>query len=126
MALFDEYAYEEYPVDRNPFAKASIVLGAISVITFSSIYPAIIAGSLSILFAILSRKGRKPLHPLAKTGVIISIISLSLAVLLAVFYLAQLPRLLQDESFRAQLTMILQNIYGSDVTLDQLFPLKGE
>lgn len=86
MASFDRQAYENYADGRNPFASASVVLGCVAALTFSSIYPAIFAGSLAIIFGTLSRRGSGKVHPLAKGGMICGSISLILGLILAIMY----------------------------------------
>ena len=86
MAHYDADAYHEYSNGKNPFAMACVVLGSVSALTFSAILPAIVAGSLSILFGTLSRKGTGKLHPLATSGMFCAIVSLVLGLLMAVFY----------------------------------------
>lgn len=120
MAYYDEYAYNEYSSSKNTFAMASIILGGIAIVTFSSIIPAIFAGSLSIIFAILSRKGTGRLHPLAKVGAICSSISVILGIAIFVFYINYIPQLLQDDAYRNQMEYMLESIYGPAVDVDGL------
>lgn len=120
MAYYDEYAYNEYSSSKNTFAMASIILGGIAIVTFSSIIPAIFAGSLSIIFAILSRKGTGRLHPLAKVGAICSSISVILGIAIFVFYMNYIPQLLQDDAYRNQMEYMLESIYGQTVDVDGL------
>ena len=120
MGYYDEYAYNEYSTSKNTFAMASIILGGIAIVTFSSILPAIFAGSLSIIFAMLSRKGTGRLHPLAKMGAICSTISVVLGIAIFVFYMNYIPQLLQDDSYRNEMEYMLENIYGPEVDVDGL------
>lgn len=114
MAFFDEYAYNEYSSSKNPFATASLVLGGIAIVTFSSILPAIFAGSLSIVFAVLSRKGTARLHPLAKVGAICSSISVALGIVLFAFYMSYMPKFLQNETYRTEMKYVLESVYGTE------------
>lgn len=114
MAFFDEYAYDEYSSSKNSFATASLVLGGIAIVTFSSILPAIFAGSLSIIFAMLSRKGTARLHPLAKVGAICSSISVALGIALFAFYLNYMPAFLQNETYRTEMKYMLESVYGPE------------
>lgn len=90
MAYYDADAYREYASGNNPFAMACVVLGSVSALTFSAILPAIVAGSLAIVFGMLSRKGTGKLHPLAKSGIVCASISLILGLVLAVFYITMM------------------------------------
>lgn len=64
---------------------ASFILGIISIATACLVYTTLICGSLSILFALLSRGGEHTLAPKAKTGLILGCISLALILLLMVY-----------------------------------------
>lgn len=119
MSFFDEQAYNEYSSSKNTFASAALILGGIAIITFSSIFPAIFAGSLSIIFAMLSRKGTNRLHPLAKVGAICSSISVILGILLFVFQLHYIPTLLQNEENRAHMEQMLETMYGSQIDTNE-------
>lgn len=120
MAFYDEYAYNEYSSSKNHFAMASIILGGVAIVTFSSIIPAIFAGSLSIIFAMLSRKGTGRLHPLAKMGAICSSISVILGITIFVLYLHYIPQLLQNDTYRNEVKYMLQTMYGTEVDVDSL------
>ena len=72
------------PIDREPavpansFARASMSLGVaalVSVFTFT-IIPAIVLGSLSLILALMSRGAELSFHPKAKTGILLTVISL--------------------------------------------------
>lgn len=118
MEFFDESSYHEYASSKNTFAHASLILGGIAIVTFSSIYPAIFAGSLSIIFAMLSRRGKGRLHPLAKVGSICSAISVMLGILMLIFSMIYLPKYLKNDTFRSQMESMLQSVYGSEVDAD--------
>ena len=120
MAFYDEYAYNEYSSSKNTFAMASIILSGFAIVTFSSIVPAIFAGSLSIIFAMLSRKGTGRLHPLAKIGAICSSISVILGITVFTIYLNQIPRLLQNDTYRNEVKYMLETMYGTEVDVDSL------
>ena len=65
-------------VPANAFAKASMTIGGIalvSVFTFT-IFPAIILGSLALILALMSRGAELSFHPKAKTGILLTVISL--------------------------------------------------
>lgn len=114
MAFFDEYAYNEYSNSKNSFATASLILGGIAIVTFSSIIPPIVAGSLSIIFAMLSRKGTARLHPLAKVGAICSSISVVLGIALFSFYMTYMPKFLENDAYRAEMKYMLESVYGPE------------
>ncbi len=120
MAFYDESAYSEYYSSKNTFATASIILCAIAIITFSSIMPTLFAGSLSIIFAILSRKGTCRMHPYAKFSIICSAISIILVVAFFIFFLNYMPELLQNEAYRNELEYMLEYMYGNEIDADML------
>ncbi len=114
MAFYDEYAYDEYTSSRNPFAMASAVLGTVALLSFSSPFSAVFTGSLSVIFAFLSRKGTNRLHPLAKAGLVCSVFSLVMGLIMSAYYLIHLPQLLKNDAYRTQISTMLEGIYGSD------------
>ena len=120
MAFYDQHVYDEYSSSKNHFATASIVLSAIAIITFSSILPAIFTGSLSIIFAILSRKGTGRLHPLAKMGAILSTISVTLCIAVFSFFYSNMPKMLQNETYRNELKYTIEAMYGNEIDADSL------
>ena len=73
------YAQREPEEPANGLARASMVLGVISVITFFTftIYPAVILGSLAIILALLSRGASFKMHSKAKNGIITAVTAIS-------------------------------------------------
>ena len=75
----------------NGLARASLVLGIISVISFFTftIYPAIIMGSLTIILALLSRGASLKMHSKAKNGILTASIAIGcdIALIGACFFL---------------------------------------
>lgn len=119
MTFFDEYAYNEYSGSKNLFAIASVILGGIAIVTVSSIVPAISAGSLSIIFAILSRKGTAKLHPLAKIGTMCSSVSIILSMVFFILYMKYMPTLLQNEAYRSEMKYMLESVYGTEFNTEE-------
>lgn len=118
MLYYDESPYDMDVPSKSPFALASIIFGGIALATFSTIYPAIVAASLSIIFGILSRKGTGNLHPLAKGGIACSVFSLVISIVMLVISISYIPKLLQDETFRNQISTTLESIYGTELDTD--------
>lgn len=112
--------YQPYMTGKHPFAYASVTLGAVSALTFTSIVPAVSAASLAIIFAMLSRKGTGKIHPLAKIGTICASISLVLGLSLGVFYVHSLPSLLKQPEFQKELDKAFDTFYGQDVNTEEL------
>lgn len=108
------YPHEEY-YQKNSFATAALILGGFAILGTTTILPAIFAGSLSILFGILSRKRRKKLSGAAKGGMICSAISIGISSVMFISYTIQLPVLLKDENFRQQIETTYEQIYGQSI-----------
>lgn len=118
MDFFDGSSYDGYSSSKNSFATASLILGGIAIVTITSIVPAMIAGSLSIIFAMLSRRGQNKLLPIAKAGCICSAVSVTLVITIFVACLLYMPKLLQNDAVHSQTKATLQSIYGSEVDVD--------
>jgi hypothetical protein len=65
-------------------ATASIVMGIIAIATSCCIYSAIVAGALSIIFALLSRGGELTMDSKGKIGLTLGIIGLVLTIIVYV------------------------------------------
>lgn len=85
------YVPREQEEPANGLARASMVLGIISVISFFTftIYPAIIMGSLAIILALLSRGASLKMHSKAKNGILTASIAIGcdIALIGACFFL---------------------------------------
>ena len=81
----------EQEAPANGLARASMVLGIISIISFFTftIYPAIVMGSLAIILALLSRGASLKMHSKAKTAIITASIAIGfdIALIGACFFL---------------------------------------
>lgn len=80
------YQYQTQPQpapEKNGMALASLVMGILSLICCCCGYAGIGFGALGIIFALLSRK-EEPMCGQAKTGLILSIIGLSITVLVII------------------------------------------
>lgn len=74
-----------YPVYKptNGLELASLILGAVSLISCSCLYISIPVGALAIIFALLSRGGKMTFDTKARTGLILGIIGIVITI---VFY----------------------------------------
>lgn len=72
------------PVASRVCGIISISLGLLSVTACCLGYLSIPLGALGILFAVLSRRKGKPLPPMCKTGLILSVIGLMIGILMMV------------------------------------------
>ena len=66
----------------SSMAIASLVLGIAGLVMSCCIYPAIIFGSLAILFALLSRGGELHMNSYGKAGLVLGIISIICGILI--------------------------------------------
>lgn len=97
---------------KNPFVTAAMIFGIMSILTISTIFLPIPLAALALLFAALAhRKGEKLKIP-CLTGLICSIISLTLSLSILVTAVAMIPSLLKDKEYRKQLNAISEQIYG--------------
>lgn len=117
MPYYGEYEYNKSS-SSNAFATASVILGGIAIASFSLILPSVFAGSLAIVFAMLSRKGTGRLSPTAKAGTICSAISITLGIALFSFYLNYIPQLLQNDEYRSEMKYMLESVYGTEMNVD--------
>lgn len=68
-------------------AIASLVMGIIGLVMSCCVYPAIIFGSLAIIFALLSRGGEMTTNGYAKAGLILGIIGIVCGILFLIYSL---------------------------------------
>ena len=67
---------------------AALLLGVIGAATFCLVYPALICGSLAIVFALLSRGGERTLTSRAKIALILGAIALGIVLALIIYTFA--------------------------------------
>ncbi len=120
----DEFEYRDmYKVPTNRFAVASVICGAIAVITFTSVWFPLLLGSLAVIFAVLSRNGTAKLTTYSKIGMICGLIASLGAVAMIIFVWVNLPTLLQNDAYRDMVQRLANSIYGGEIDLDELFGL---
>lgn len=107
----------EYP-KRNAFATASLIAGILSIVSILTAILPFPLGALGILFAILSYRKGQELPSASKTGLITSIIGLSLGVVIMIAVINTLPTVLRDPMYRAYLNNMCKSTYG--VTFDEM------
>lgn len=93
----------------NGFAVASLILGILAVLTICTVYLPWIFGSLSILFALLSKGKETHMHSLAYSGTVVSFIALVISVLFISFVFSAL---VHDELFQQEFNAAYESIYG--------------
>ncbi len=67
---------------------AALLLGVIGAATFCLVYPALICGSLAIVFALLSRGGERTLTSRAKAALILGSIALGIVLAMIIYTFA--------------------------------------
>lgn len=103
----------------NGFAVASLVMGILAMITLCTIYLPIVLGSLSIIFAILSKGSQKKMPGMSQAGIIVSAsgIVLSIVTIAAtVFILLTNPDIYRE--YKNELNRMFSQQYG--ITYDEL------
>ncbi len=93
----------------NKYCSVAVTCAVISIMTLQSVIVSAVAGSLAIIFAVLSKQKDKKMNGPAKSAFIVGILGifLSFAVLFgtAYFYLT-------DESYKATLDQSYKAMYG--------------
>jgi len=121
--LMDYQSYETYQnqantVRKNPFSKASLIMGVFALLTIATGVLPMLFGALGVLFAILSHRKRKPLDTSALLGAVTSAIGLSISIVMLVITIMMLPTLLRDPEYREQLNTFSESMYGA--TFDEV------
>lgn len=82
----DPHSYSQTPQESRRrsarMERMALLLGIIAIATPCLVYTSLICGSLSIVFALLSRGGELTLAPRAKTGLILGSIRLGIVLLM--------------------------------------------
>lgn len=74
----------------NGFAIASLILGIMAILTLCTVYLPFLCGSLSIIFALLSKGSDKTMHSMANSGIITSVIALAITAIMFIFAFSML------------------------------------
>lgn len=110
---YETYNEQKNTVRKNPFAKASLIMGVLALLTIATgVFP-LLFGALGVLFAILSHRKHKPLDTSALFGAVTSTIGLSIAIVMFAITLMLLPTLLKDPEYREQLNTFSESMYGA-------------
>lgn len=112
--------------NMNSFAKASLLLAFVSIMLANTIVFPVMFGSLSIIFAVLSKESEKQMSKPMVATVALS----SISMVIAVAYLGYGVYMYKnDPEFRANINQQYQDIYGvsldeylSDIYSDSLAP----
>lgn len=86
---------------------AAFVLGLIAAATICMVYPALICGSLAVMFALLSRGGELTFSPRAKAGLALGIMGLVIVLLMFAY------TILVANLYYGGIEEMLREVYGS-------------
>lgn len=111
----------ERPIKPNVFMMLSVLMGIFAFTSCTFIFTALIAGGLSILFAILSKGSHPKMHFMAKSGIITSIAAIVLSVIItsSVVHLV-----FNSPQYREMLNTTYESMYGMtfDEALEEIYP----
>lgn len=102
----------------NSFATASLIMGILAVLTLCTIYLPIVFGSLSIIFAVLSKGSQQRMAGASHAGIMLSLMGITLSVVTivtTVFLLLTNPNIYQE--YKKELNTIFSQQYG--ITYDE-------
>ena len=101
------------------FATASLVMGILALVTLCTIYLPIVFGSLSIIFAVLSKGNERKISGLSCAGIITSVSGIVFSIITIVTTIALLysnPDFYQE--YKDEMNRILSEQYG--ITYDEM------
>lgn len=111
----------ERPIKTNSFMMLSLLMGVLAFSSCSFIITTMIAGGLSILFAILSKGNHPKMHFMAKSGITASVFAMILSIIItsATVYLV-----FHDPQYREMLNTTYESMYGMtfDEALEEIYP----
>lgn len=112
------------PPRRNssPMASASVTCALIGLLTFFTVYGALIFGSLAILFSLLSKGDRKKKERSARFAFMAGIIAVCIAAGMFVYsFVSVLWQYGSFSNYYYEYVQELEEEYGVDLGLDELF-----
>ena len=95
----------------NSMAVLSLIMGIFAILLFCTGFGPVIPGSLSILFAILSRGSEKHMDGSAKVGIAASVLGILIGIGLMVFVISEIN---SDGEFKQELDNAFIQVYGVD------------
>ncbi len=111
----------ERPIKPNIFMMLSLMMGVLAFTSCTFIFTAMIAGGLSILFAILSKGNHPKMHFMARSGIIASIAAMILSVIITS---ATVYMVFHSPQYREMLNTTYESMYGMtfDEALEEIYP----
>lgn len=109
------------PIKPNIFMMLSLAMGVLAFTSCTFIFTAMIAGGLSILFALLSKGNHPDMHFMAKSGIAASVFSIILSVIITS---STVYMVFHNPQYREMLNTTYETMYGTtfDEALEELFP----
>lgn len=104
--------YNQFSAEpRSGFAKASMIMGALAILTLSTFFMPIIFGALGVLFAFLAKKGQEKFRSTKLFGFVSSLIGLIVGGIITIFMVFSAFHLLKPEN-KDTLNQLYEQVYG--------------
>lgn len=117
-----DYQKPYYDSDKeSPFSSAALFMGILAILSSCTVLPGLFFGSLSLLFAHLTKRLRRPLPSHASIGVTTGVIGICLSVVIGISTMIQLSSDLKNPEFRQEFNDTYKALSGMtfDETLEQ-------
>lgn len=108
-------SYYNQPTHRpygQSFSIASAICGILAMMTSCTVVLSMCLGSLGILFAVLAHRKGKRMNSTCVTGLTLSCIGVTFAVVILVYTYVMLPLLMKNEAFSRRLDTVSEQMYG--------------
>lgn len=102
------------PYRKEIFAAVSLLFGILSLMASCTGILALPLGAMSILFAVLASRSKRPKNGMAVAGLTLSCIGMISGILLLIYSFMLLPQTLQDPVTRQQMDGLCEQLYGMD------------
>jgi len=107
-------SYNAAPQQPGGFVMAALICGIASVVLCCGGPLTVPIGALGILFAVLSRRRGQATHPLARSGIILSILGMIMGIAVTVYSFYALYNDPEMEPLREMYEQIWDSYYGTD------------
>lgn len=108
-------AHPQAPRRQSGFSAACLICGILALCTICTGVLPLVFGSLSILFAVLSKRKGFPPEPMGIVGIVLSAVGFAVGLFLTIvsFYMVYSPNSPMPEA-REEMNAIMERIYGMD------------
>jgi len=114
---------DQFDVKRksiNAFSTASLVCGIMSLVLFWTGFMPLLAGSMGIIFAVLSRREDTPFPSSSWWGMVMSGIAIFMGITIILYAIkTMIIPMMTDPAYYQEMKVYYQNYYG--INLDELF-----